>query len=55
LKCILSVVRIAKDAAANTEDHRPVPYQECLEGPTIAAADKLIEQLGVGEPGDRPI
>ena len=38
----------AEQAAADAEDHRPVPAQQLLEGGLVAARGKAIEEVAVG-------
>ena len=47
-------LRVAEDAPADAQDHRPVPRHQRLEGRGVALVDEPLEELRVGEPGDRP-
>ncbi len=50
LKSILGIVRIVQEAAANAEDHRPMPANQRLEGRLIALVNVALEQIGVRYP-----
>jgi hypothetical protein len=48
LKRILGVLGLVKDAAADAQDHRPMPPHQGGEGGLIALAGKTLQQLAVG-------
>ena len=54
LEGVLGVVGVAEDAAADREHHRPVPRHQGLERRRIGLGEEAVEELGVGQPGDRP-
>jgi hypothetical protein len=47
LEGVLGRVRLAQQAPAQAQHHRPVASHEGLEGPLVAPADEAIEQLRV--------
>jgi hypothetical protein len=51
LKGVLSVVRVARHAAANAQHHRPMPAEQRLERRLVAPGDKAFQQLPVGQTG----
>ena len=57
LEGVLGVVRIVQDAPADAQHHRPVPRHQRAEvrfAGLIAARHEPFQQLGVGQPADRP-
>src|SRR5262245_57356702 len=48
LKRIFRVVCMSKHATANAEDHRPMPPDQCLEGPVVFLTQKTRKQEAVG-------
>ena len=56
LEGVLDLVRrVVEHAAADTQDHRPMPGHQRREGRLVAAGDKPLEQLPLGQPRDRPL
>ena len=57
LEGVLGVVRVVQDAPADAQHHRPVPLHQRAEGRLaglVAARHEPFQQLGVGQPADRP-
>jgi hypothetical protein len=42
---------VAQDAAADAEDHRPVPADQGSERRLVAPEEKALQQLPVGQAG----
>ena len=54
LEGVVGRVLVAEQVAADAQHHRPVPCHERLEArPVVAPAEEAVEQLRVGQPGDR--
>jgi hypothetical protein len=53
LEGVVRRVGVAQDAAADAQDHRPVPAQQGLEGRLVDVARVPVQQLGVGQPAER--
>ena len=49
LEGVLRVVRVAQHAAADPQDHRPVPAQDSLEGRLVPAAGEPVEELPLAD------
>jgi hypothetical protein len=49
LEGVLGVLLVAKDAAAQTQDHGPVPLNQGGKGRLIAVTSEALEQLAVAE------
>ena len=54
LEGVLGVVRVAEDAPADGQDHRPVPRHQGRERRLVAPGDEPPEQRGVGRPATAP-
>ena len=57
LEGVLGLVRIVQDAPADAQHHRPVPLHQRAEGRLaglITARHEPFQQLGIGQPADRP-
>ena len=58
LEGVLGGVRVVQDAPADAQHHRPVPLDQARKAASpglIAAGHELLQQLGVGQPADRPV
>ena len=55
LEGVLGVVRIAEDAPADGQDHRPVSRDQGREGRLVAPGGEAGEQLGIGEARGTPL
>ena len=52
LERVLDLGRIVQDAAADAQDHRPVPHHQCLECRLVTARQVSLQELAVGQPLD---
>ena len=56
LEGVLGMVMVAQELSADAQNHRPVPRHQRSEGGFaggIAAVVEPLDELAVGEPGDR--
>ena len=49
LEGVVGIVGIIQHAATDTQDHRAMPPDECLEGQFVAMEDVSFQQPGVGQ------
>jgi hypothetical protein len=54
LKCVVHVVGIVEQLAADGKDHRSIPHHESFESGFIAAGQETFQQLNFSESSDRP-
>ena len=55
LKRVLGIVMISHDLIADPLDHGPMPLHRRSERRLIPSCHKELQQLRIGQPGDRPI
>src|SRR4029077_7871643 len=55
LKRIFNIVLVTEHPPANTQDHWPVPRQECCKRVLVLLFDKTRQERGLAQAGDGPL
>ena len=55
LEGVVGVVGVVEDAAADAQDHRPMPTDQGLEGQLVAVGDVPFQEPGVGQARQGPL